>query len=125
MPLWKQVGWDESRLVWRLEFEIKREVLTEKGLGKLSDVLNHQNGLWSYATTEWLRLTLPNADDKTRTRWAIHPLWVLLASIDWESNGGPLARRYSPTRSPEDDRLYQSAYSTILSYMAKHGFDAG
>ena len=125
LPLWKQVGWDESRLVWRLEFEIKREVLTEKGLGKLSDVLNHQNGLWSYATTEWLRLTLPNADDKTRTRWPIHPLWVLLASIDWESNGGPLARRYSPTRSPEDDRLYQSAYSTILSYMAKHGFDAG
>lgn len=124
VPLWKQTGWDEQSPVWRLEFEIKREVLTQKQLGKLSAVLKHLDGLWSYATTEWLRLTIPNGDDKTRSRWAIHQLWALLASADWEGNGGPLDKRFSPSRSPNDDKLYQAAYSAILSYMAKHGFDA-
>ena len=121
VPLWKAVGWEGQSVVWRLEFEIKREVLTEKKLGKFSEVMNHLNGLWSYATTEWLRLTLPNPADNTRSRWPIHPLWGFLASVDWESSGGPLVKRFSPERSPKDDKLFQSLYSTILSYMAKHG----
>ncbi len=123
LPLWQKAGW-EGGVVWRLEFELKREVLTQKGLSKLHQVLNHLNALWSYATTEWLRLTLPNDDDKTRSRWPSHPLWELLASVDWEGKGGALAKRFSPNRSPKDDKLFQIAYSAILSYMAKHGFDA-
>lgn len=125
IPLWQKSGGDGQGLIWRLEFEMKREVLTQKGLSKLPEVLNHLNGLWSYATTEWLRLTLPSDDDKTRSRWPIHPLWLFLSSVDWESKGGPLAKRFSPTRSPNDDKLFQIAYSAILSYMAKHGFPAG
>ena len=78
-----------------------------------------------YATTEWLGLTLPSADDKTRSRWPVHPLWGFLSTVDWESSGGPLAKRFSPTRSPNDDKLFQMACSVILSFMAKHGFDAG
>ena len=124
IPLWQKAGWDASALVWRLEFEIKREVLTQKGLFKLSEVMHNLNGLWDYATSEWLRLTLPNADDKTRSRWPIHPLWLFLSAVDWESKGGPLAKRFSPSRSPNDDKLFQIAYSAILSYMAKHGFPA-
>ncbi len=125
LPLWKQGGWDGQGVVWRLEFELKREVLTQKGLSKLYQVLEHLNGLWSYATTEWLRLTLPSDDDKTRSRWPIHPLWGFLSAVDWEGKGGPLAKRFSPTRSPKDDKLFQMACSVILSFMAKHGFEAG
>ena len=44
--------------------------------------------------------------------------------MDWDSKGGPLAKRFSPSRSPNDDKLFQIAYSAILSYMAKHGFPA-
>lgn len=120
LPLWQRSGWDSQNQVWRLEFELKREVLTQKGLSKLSDVLNHLNGLWSYATTEWLRLTIPNADDQTRSRWPVHPLWLLLSSIDWETHGGPLLKRFHPSRSPKDNKLFQAAYSAFLSYMAKH-----
>jgi hypothetical protein len=123
VPLWQKAGWDGQGLIWRLEFEMKREVLTQKGLSKLYQVLNHLNGLWSYATTEWLRLTIPSDDDKTRSRWPIHPLWLLLSSIDWESDGGPLGKRFSPTRSPNDDKLLQMACSALFSYSAKHGFD--
>lgn len=124
LPLWQKAGWDGKAVIWRLEFELKREVLTQKNLSKLYQVLNHLNGLWSYATTEWLRLTLPSDDDKTRSRWLTHPLWDFLSSVDWEGNGGPLSRRFTSTRSPNDDRLFQMACSVILSFMAKHGFNA-
>ena len=124
LPLWQKAGWEASGMVWRLEFELKREVLTQKGLSKLYQVLGNLNGLWSYATTEWLRLTQPSEDDKTRSRWPIHPLWGFLSAVDWEGKGGPLAKRFSPSRSPNDDKLFQIAYSAILSYMAKHGFPA-
>ena len=124
LPLWQKAGWETSGVVWRLEFELKREVLTQKGLSKLYEVMNHLNGLWSYATTEWLRLTLPSEDDKTRSRWATHPLWDWLASVDWEGDGGPLSKRFTPTRSPNNLRLFQMACSVIFSFMAKQGFSA-
>jgi hypothetical protein len=124
LPLWQKAGWDAQGVIWRLEFELKREVLTQKKLSKLYQVLDHLNGLWSYATTEWLRLTLPSEDDKTRSRWPIHPLWGFLSAVDWEGKGGALTKRFSPTRSPNDDKLFQIGFSAILSYMAKHGFPA-
>ena len=124
LPLWQKAGWEGSGLIWRLEFELKREVLTQKGLSKLYEVMNHLNGLWSYATTEWLRLTLPSDGDQTRSRWPMHPLWEWLAAVDWEGDGGPLSKRFKPTRGPNDVRLYQMACSTVLAFMAKHGYSA-
>lgn len=123
VPLWERAGWDRQTPIWRLEFEVKREALTQKGLTKLYKVMDHLNGLWSYLTTEWLRLTVPSTEDKTRSRWPIHLLWILLSSIDWETPHGPALKRFDPSRSPLDDKLYQAAYSAILSYMAKHGFE--
>ena len=79
--------------MWRLEFEFRREVLAQLQLDALPSVLEHLNGLWSYATTEWLKLCIPSEADKTRSRWPIHPLWMALASIDWETPGGPLSAR--------------------------------
>jgi hypothetical protein len=85
--------------------------------------MEHLNSIWSYATTEWLRLTLPSPDDKTRSRWPIHPLWGYLSSVDWETPGGPLSRRYSPTRIPGDDWLFTHALSVLVAYMARERID--
>lgn len=119
--LWQRAGWDGVSPVWRLEFQFKRDVLTQHALSKLDPVLAHLNGLWSYATTEWLRLTLPNPDDKTRSRWPLHPLWGYLSSIDWETSGGPLTREFSPTRLPSDDWLFAQGLSPITTFMAWEG----
>lgn len=126
--LWKATGWNGEDKVWRLEFQLKREVLTQKGLSKLAEVLDNLNGLWSYAVTEWLRLTLPNLDDQTRSRWPIHPLWGYLSSIDWNTDGGPLLSRFNNARIPGDDWLCKNGFSTLVSFMAREGiqdFDAG
>ncbi|CAG1004284.1 hypothetical protein MTYP_03156 [Methylophilaceae bacterium] len=120
LPLWQAAGW-QGGAIWRVEFQFRREVLAQHGLVRLDNVLSNLNGLWSYASTEWLRLTVPNPDDQTRSRWPIHPLWGYLSSIDWETDGGALSRSFKATRLPEDKRIFSLGVSSIASYMAKHG----
>lgn len=121
LGLWGEAGWEPSEPVWRLEFEIKREALTQRGLSSLPQVMANQGGLWSYLTTEWLRLTLPNPDDQTRSRWPVHPLWGYIASVDWEGSGGPPLEKFTPDRSPGNDKLFNLGLSVMLSYMAREG----
>ena len=98
--LWRQVGWDGEQPVWRLEFQFKREVLDQLQLCSLGDVLDNLAGMWSYASTDWLRLSLPNPDDMTRSRWPVHPLWMALSTVDWGTPGGPMTRTYPASRAP-------------------------
>jgi hypothetical protein len=121
LPLWQAAGWSAGESIWRVEFQFRREVLAQHGLVSLGSVLANLNGLWSYASTEWLRLTIPNPYDQTRSRWPVHPLWGYLSSVDWETDGGPLARSFKGTRLPEDKRIFSLGASSIASYMAKHG----
>jgi len=121
LPLWEAAGRHPGDPVWRGEFQFRGEVLAQHGLGDLDAALANLNGLWSYAITEWLRLTLPNPDDQTRSRWPIHPLWGYLSSIDWETDGGALSRSFKATRLPETKRLLSMAASAIASFMAKNG----
>lgn len=123
IELWQQAGWQANEQVWRLEFQLRREVLKQLKVGKLPEVLANLNGLWSYATTDWLKLTLPNPEDKTRCRWPVHPLWAYLSSIDWETSGGNLTRTFDPARIPGDDKLLGMALSVLVSYMAREGID--
>ena len=119
--LWRQVGWDGKRPVWRLELQLERELLTQFGLSSLPSVTSALGGLWSYGVTEWLRLTIPNPSDKTRSRWPLHPLWIAFASVDWEENGGPLVRSFDNRRVPSLKGLCRQALATLTSRMALDG----
>jgi hypothetical protein len=121
LDLWRDAGWDGQMPVWRLEFEFRRECLAQLKLDGLSAVLGNLAGLWSYATTDWLTLRCPNAKDHTRSRWPIHPLWVALASIDWNAPGGPLSRTFTPTRAPSVEWLGARALSLLASMAALKG----
>jgi hypothetical protein len=123
MNLWIPMGWQPGQEVWRLEFEFKREFLKERGLSNLDSVLENMNGLWSYATTEWLRLTVPNDADSTRSRWPTHSLWMALASVDWESNRGVLLDKCSNARNPTELRLVTVVLGSLTSFMAMHNID--
>lgn len=123
MNLWLPMGWKPGEDVWRLEFEFKREFLKDRGLTSLDDVLDNLNGLWSYATTEWLRLTVPNETDSTRARWPTHELWSTLASVDWNSEQGVLLDKCTTARNPTELRLIAVVLGAMTSYMAMHGID--
>jgi hypothetical protein len=122
IPLWENAGWKAGEPIWRLEFQFEREVLVQKDVVKLRDTLSNLNGLWSYATTEWLKLCCPNPDDKTRSRWPIHPLWLALSNVDWETSGGVLKSRFSNERIPNDQAALLRAFSSLTTWMAIHKF---
>ena len=121
IPLWVDAGWDSEAPVWRLEFEFKRVILAQFDVQALSTCISNLNGLWSYATTEWLKLTIPNETDTNRSRWDIHPLWVHISSVDFETSGGALSREFTAQRVPSDQRLFDYGFSAISSYMAREG----
>lgn len=120
--LWLKTGWDGVSPVWRLEFEFKRELLTQKGLSGLSETLDHLGGLWAYATDEWLRLTLPSEEDQTRSRWPVHPLWACLASVDWGKDGGPLLVRFATASAPTERHTLGRLHSSLTTMMALRGW---
>lgn len=121
ISLWQEAGWNPETdgQVWRLEFEFKRDILSQFDLQPLNLALSNLNGLWSYATTEWLKLALPTEGDSNRSRWPVHPLWLSLSSIDFETDGGPLSRKFSPERMPSDRRLFDHGFSVLSSFMAR------
>jgi hypothetical protein len=123
LPLWIEAGWDAEQEghVWRLEFELKREILSQFSVQALNLCLENLNGLWAYATEDWLKLTIPSAEDGNRSRWPIHTLWGYLSEVDFETDGGPLSRQFSPERIPSDRRLFDLGFSAICSLMARDG----
>lgn len=128
VPLWKQAGWNGDSRIWRMEFEFKRETLRQLNVKTYEDAKQNLNGLWDYATTNWLRLTLPTPADSNRSRWPLHPLWGYISSIDFETFGGDLSRTFSAQRIPSDQRLFSHGFSVLSSFMAREGltdFGAG
>lgn len=120
-PLWTARGWDGEARVLRLEFEIKRDTLKAFDLAELQRVLGALPGLWSYCTTEWLRLTIPSTDDATRSRWPVHPLWQLLSGVDWDGDPAPLARTFAPDRAPSVAWILRQVFALLCSLMAIRG----
>ena len=115
--LWRRSGMDE-RSVWRLEFEVNREVLSELGIYSAETLLDKLGGIWAYATQAWLRLATPQPNDSNRARWPTHSLWGSLSEVRWRLDDTPLLRRFSPTRTPSEARLLRFFVSYVLSYMA-------
>ncbi|HSC44087.1 MAG TPA: replication initiation factor [Candidatus Binatia bacterium] len=121
LPLWYAGGWDGQATVWRLEFQIRRAVLSEVGFRTVNEVLRSATGLWDYAATQWLRLAIPSPTDQTQTRWLDHPLWQTLQAIEWlDSTHEPL-QRIRKQRDPSDERLFVHGLGAITSFMGKTG----
>lgn len=127
-PMWSTAGWDGNQAVWRLEFQLKRAVLKELNVLTVNQLEASLDGLWSYASQNWLRLTIPNDLDNTKSRWPIHPLWDDLSSISWGDQPDLPLQRVSKARLPDDDYLFTSGIAGITSFMARENitdFDDG
>lgn len=120
-PLWKMAGWDEQSPVWRLEFQYKREALKELGVLEMEHLIQHCGGLWKYAATDWLRLTVPNSDDTNQTRWNNHPLWSDLAAVNWSHRQASPLSRIRKERIPHEQSFFVNGLGGLTSFMAAHG----
>jgi hypothetical protein len=118
--LWSSRGWFNGDPVWRAEFQLRRPTLKEFGLSTLESVLNALPGLWTYLTTDWLRLAVPSADEN-RARWPVHPLWAFLQKVEWNGSQLEVAKVKAWTSAPRDRAIVSRFMSLLTTEMAKEG----
>ncbi len=82
---------DPSVPVWRLEFQLRREVLAECSLTTPEDVVAQRQSLWAYGM-RWLSLRDPTPG-VTRTRWPVTDVWSHLTRAQGGVALSPLVRK--------------------------------
>lgn len=115
---WNEAGWLGEKTVWRLEFQLRRSVLKELRIETPVDLAHNLEGIWKYAMTSWLRLTIPDSDSN-QTRWADHPLWIKLREERWHRYPQEPLYRVPKSRVPTDERLFLHGLGSITSFMAR------
>jgi hypothetical protein len=119
---WQQGGWDGEQPVWRTEIQLRRNVLREFGVQSVPELLTRSGELWHYALEKWCRLSVPSADDQTRSRWLTHPFWAAITNAGDFHTCASVGRRWLRlSRAPSDARLADMFIGAITSYMAKYG----
>ena len=92
---WMREVWadrlESSAPVWRLEFQLRRQVLAECSLGKPEDVLEQRQSLWAYAM-QWLSLRRPTPG-AARSRWPVASVWSDLTRSPAGVAYSPLVRK--------------------------------
>ena len=95
--------------MWRVEFRFRREFLRnlKTPIEDAYDLLEQCQPLWEYAAGRsaggddglpdgWLRYVLPSEEDTNRSRWPVHPAWVVVQSAfaePVELGLGPVVRQ--------------------------------
>ncbi len=78
---WMRTIWgdhlDPLKPIWRMEFQLRREVLAQCSLHEPEDALQNRQDLWTYAT-RWLSLRSPRPGER-RTRWPVANTWAQLS----------------------------------------------
>jgi hypothetical protein len=82
---------DVSAPVWRLEFQLRREILAECSLSSPEDVLALRPNLWAYAM-QWLSLREPTPG-ASRARWSVANVWSDLKRSQAGFGYSPLVRK--------------------------------
>ena len=115
--IWWLAGWDRESTVWRLEFQFYRKILSDFDIHSPHELLEKLNSLWTYATHQWLRLTVPSSD-KTKSRWKDHFLWKILKSASFGQSLAEPLKRVPKTRIPSDKYFFINGIASITSFMA-------
>ena len=117
---WMRTVWgdrlDQLRPVWRLEFQLRREVLAECSLQEPEVVVQKRQDLWTYAT-QWLSLRSPQPGER-RTRWPLASSWMQLASASLGTPQSSLVRQR--IRKREESVLVRglAGYASSLAAVA-------
>ena len=118
---WELRGWNPVQAVWRVESQIRRNVLRDFGVHGVDDLLGGVGELWTYSVRDWCRLVLPNAADQTPSRWPVHPFWAAIMAAPDFSTSVPVKRRVlRRSGAPGDYHLALAFLSALTSFMAAY-----
>ena len=121
--IWSDADWNGDSPVWRLEFQFQQLVLKQLGVVSVDDLTKHLQGLWRYATKDWLRLSIPNLKDQNQTRWPTHPLWDDLSQVVFGHGSNTGLTRSYVERMPAEQFLFVNGLGGVTSFMAMAGIE--
>jgi hypothetical protein len=96
-PIWARNGWVGSERVWRVELQLRREMLKELVSSTTGELLNIDDidkldtlvgALWTYGVggrsghTAWMSWRDPS-EAKQKTRWPIREEWRTIQRAEW------------------------------------------
>jgi hypothetical protein len=116
--IWATADCNVTQPVWRLEFQIGRQVLAETDLRQADEVLEARSELWAYATTTWLSLRNQSANSQ-RYRWPVADEWRVLQQALLDCPCAPAVRRR--IREHDELVLVRGSAGYLTSLAALHG----
>lgn len=116
--VWASGPLEPSLPVWRLEYQLRRRGLRDRGLGTFRELATRAGDLWRYLHESWLRLVL--VDERTRPeRCPTDPSWLALGSVTLPSVGCPVVRR--TLLLAEEKRFITGMKGHLTSWAARNG----
>lgn len=120
--VWFYELWGVKEKVWRIEWQVRKDVLRRFGLRTFQDLFDGQADLLRYLASEHDTLRVPTSDSN-RSRWPLHPVWVDLLEQIEEFRGQGVYRLVDPqaTLNAQLQRIavavygYQKRVAAILS----------
>lgn len=116
--LWQRhPDYDPDAPVWRIEVQLRGQVLKELGAREVESAVRKLGALWAFGL-EWGELRVPTADG-TKKRWATDPVWTILSAVWGPSAPEPRIRSAAVMESEE------RAVSRLLGVTATLGAYSG
>lgn len=118
--VWREFGWDGEQRVWRLEFQVRQQVVKSIGCATPEMFIELMNSVWRYLTEDWLSLRDVIPNDKNRSRWPINPNWQTLMQASFNRVGIEDINRARFETFPSDYSIFTGALGYLTSFMAKN-----
>ena len=116
--VWLYELWGQQEGVWRIEWQVRKDVLRRFGIRSFADLKSGLKPLLHYLATEHDTLRVQSRDSN-RARRALHPLWVDLVRRIEEMDELPGAQAFDPTVVLHH-RMMRMAIS-VYGYMKRIG----
>ncbi|MCI5219147.1 MAG: hypothetical protein D3914_08150 [Candidatus Electrothrix sp. LOE2] len=84
--VWGKTEYD-NQPVTRVEFQLRRPVLRQLKVNTLEELFEKLGGIWAYCVGDWAVFcnTAPDRENRHQDRADVHPWWIVMQSIDWNT----------------------------------------
>ena len=119
--VWLYLLWGQETDVWRIEWQVRKDILRQFGIRTFEDLKKCQGDLLRYLSEEHTTLRVPNGDGN-RARWPLHSLWVDLQEKIGQLDRLGVSRIFGKTAVLEERmvRIGIIAYGYLKAYAAVH-----
>ncbi|WP_062310451.1 hypothetical protein [Alicyclobacillus sendaiensis] len=124
--LWQQAGWDMTKDVWRIEFQLRREALHEFRVPEsdlrfaqlsIPEVVAHAPSALAYLMNDWISLRTPTGS-ANRAKWPVDPMWQKLvdtvATCYGVSERHPLEPQMNPYQLAKVIKGYLTTFAVAV-----------